>query len=63
MKHITVFGGSGSETQALRFFREILQPEYTVLITATPDDGDIERFKKEIIRHTTTEPNHNQSPP
>ena len=42
------FWGSGSETQALRFFREILQPEYTVLITATPDDGDIERFKKSL---------------
>jgi type III restriction enzyme len=42
------FLGSGPETQALRFFREALQPEYTLLITATPDDADIERFKKSL---------------
>jgi superfamily II DNA or RNA helicase len=40
------FFGAGAETQAMRFFREVLQPEYTVLVTATPDDADIERFQK-----------------
>jgi superfamily II DNA or RNA helicase len=42
------FFGAGVETQAMRFFREVLQPEYTVLVTATPDDADIERFKKSL---------------
>jgi hypothetical protein len=42
------FFGAGVETQAMRFFREVLQPEYTVLVTATPDDTDIERFKKSL---------------
>ncbi|MGD1090167.1 MAG: DEAD/DEAH box helicase family protein, partial [Verrucomicrobiota bacterium] len=42
------FFSAGAETQAMRFFREILQPEYTVLVTATPDDADIERFKKSL---------------
>ncbi len=42
------FFGAGIETQAMRFFREVLQPEYTVLVTATPDDTDIERFKKSL---------------
>ena len=32
-------------TQATKFFREVLQPEYTVLITATPDDADIKAFE------------------
>jgi len=42
------FFGGGVETQAMRFFREVLQPEYTVLVTATPDDADIERFKESL---------------
>jgi type III restriction enzyme len=42
------FFSAGAETQAMRFFREVLQPEYTVLVTATPDDADIERFKKSL---------------
>jgi type III restriction enzyme len=42
------FFGTGTETQAMRFFREVLQPEYTVLVTATPDDADIERFKESL---------------
>ena len=40
------FFGKGTETQAMRFFKETLQPEYTVLITATPDDADIRRFEE-----------------
>lgn len=40
------FFGKGTETQAMRFFKETLQPEYTVLITATPDDADIKRFEE-----------------
>jgi type III restriction enzyme len=42
------FFGAGAETQAMKFFREMLQPEYTVLVTATPDDTDIERFQKSL---------------
>jgi type III restriction enzyme len=32
----------------MRFFRETLQPEYTVLVTATPDDSDIQHFKESL---------------
>ena len=40
------FFGKGAETQAMRFFKETLQPEYTILITATPDDADVKRFEE-----------------
>jgi hypothetical protein len=33
--------GFHGDTQAAIFFREVLRPEYTILITATPDDEDI----------------------
>ncbi|MCX6878528.1 MAG: DNA methyltransferase [Verrucomicrobia bacterium] len=36
------------ETLAARFFREVLAPEYTILITATPDDADILDFQKRL---------------
>lgn len=42
------FFGAGAETQAMRFFREQLHPEYTLLVTATPDDADIARFQKAV---------------
>gem|GEM_PF-1357289 len=45
--HHGFFGGE-TETQAMKFFREILQPEYTVLVTATPDDVDIAHFQKAL---------------
>lgn len=38
--------GFGEGTQAAKFFKEVLQPEYTVLITATPDDSDVKAFEK-----------------
>lgn len=38
----------GAATQAMEFFRRSLQPEYTVLITATPDDADIAHFQKDL---------------
>lgn len=38
--------GFGEGTQAAKFFREVLNPEYTILITATPDDSDIRAFEK-----------------
>jgi len=34
------------ETQASEFFRNVLQPEYTILITATPDDADLADLQK-----------------
>jgi superfamily II DNA or RNA helicase len=42
------FFGAGAETQAMKFFREVLRPEYTVLVTATPDDADIARFQQSL---------------
>lgn len=42
------FFTSGAETQAMRFFREVLRPEYTILVTATPDDADIKRFQASL---------------
>ena len=42
------FFGKGTATQAMEFFRRSLQPEYTVLITATPDDADIAHFQKDL---------------
>jgi len=38
--------GFGKDTLAAKFFREILKPEYTILITATPDDADVKDFEK-----------------
>jgi hypothetical protein len=41
------FFGKGAGTQALEFFRQTLRPDYTVLVTATPDDAAVTRFEKE----------------
>ena len=38
--------GFGENTLAAKFFKEILKPEYTILITATPDDADVTAFEK-----------------
>lgn len=38
----------GRETQAAKFFRDVLRPEYTILITATPDDADVKEFEKSM---------------
>ncbi|MCS6244696.1 MAG: DEAD/DEAH box helicase family protein [Opitutus sp.] len=40
--------GFGEGTQAAKFFHEVLQPEYTILITATPDDAEIKDFEKAL---------------
>ncbi len=37
--------GFGEDTLAASFFREVLKPEYTILITATPDDADVNAFE------------------
>lgn len=42
------FFTKGTATQAMEFFRRTLRPEYTVLVTATPDDKELVRFEKEI---------------
>lgn len=42
------FFGKGTATQAMEFYRHTLRPEYTVLVTATPDDADVTRFEKEL---------------
>jgi hypothetical protein len=36
------------DTQAARFFHDVLSPEYTILVTATPDDADIKDFEKKL---------------
>lgn len=38
--------GFGHGTQALEFYSNKLRPEFTVLLTATPDDDDAEAFKR-----------------
>jgi superfamily II DNA or RNA helicase len=38
--------GFGQDTQAAKFFHEVLRPEYTILITATPNDADVAAFEK-----------------
>jgi type III restriction enzyme len=50
--HHGFFSSGKTETQAMVFFRQVLRPEYTVLVTATPDDKDIERFSEALgIEH------------
>ena len=36
------------DTQAASFYRTVLTPEYTVLVTATPDDKDLEDLKSRM---------------
>ncbi|ALC17831.1 putative type III restriction endonuclease subunit R [Desulfuromonas soudanensis] len=35
-----------SGTESVRYYREVLQPDFTLMITATPDDQDAESFRK-----------------
>ena len=32
--------------ETVRFYRETLKPDFTLMITATPDDSDVDKFKK-----------------
>jgi type III restriction enzyme len=32
--------------EAVRFYRETMRPDFTLMITATPDDQDVDKFKK-----------------
>jgi superfamily II DNA or RNA helicase len=32
-------------TEAVRFYRDVMRPDFTLLITATPDDQDVDTFK------------------
>lgn len=48
--------GFTGATEAVRFYRDIMRPDFTLLITATPDDADVEKFRKaagigELHRH------------
>ena len=36
------------QSQAAAFYRDVLAPEYTVLITATPDDKDLAKWKTQM---------------
>jgi superfamily II DNA or RNA helicase len=33
-------------TEAVKFYRDVLKPDFTLMITATPDDQDAENFRK-----------------
>lgn len=33
-------------TESVKFYREVLRPDFTLMITATPDDQDAESFRK-----------------
>lgn len=33
-------------TESVKYYREVLQPDFTLMITATPDDQDAENFRK-----------------
>ncbi len=38
--------GIGAKTQSVEFFKEVLKPDYCLMVTATPDDADAEHFTK-----------------
>ncbi len=38
--------GFGTKTQSVEFFHQVLQPDYALMVTATPDDADAEAFIK-----------------
>lgn len=38
--------GFGAKSEAAKFFRDVLKPEYTILITATPDESEVKDFEK-----------------
>lgn len=38
--------GFTKATEAVKFYREVMRPEFSLLITATPDDADVETFRK-----------------
>ncbi|MFB3890487.1 MAG: DEAD/DEAH box helicase family protein [Phycisphaerae bacterium] len=40
--------GFHGETQAADFFRGVLAPEYTILVTATPDDADLADLERRM---------------
>ncbi len=38
--------GISSKSQSMELFRDVLEPDYSLMITATPDDADAEKFTK-----------------
>ena len=38
--------GFSRAAEAVRFYRETMRPDFTLMITATPDDQDVEKFKQ-----------------
>lgn len=41
--------GIGAKTQSVEFFKEVLKPDYCLMVTATPDDADAEHFMKAAV--------------
>ena len=40
--------GFKATTESARFYQEVLDPDYTLLVTATPDDRDADAFRKRM---------------
>lgn len=40
------------QTQALALFRDVLAPDYTLMVTATPDEDEMQAFARELGRRT-----------
>ena len=38
--------GFSKAPEAVRFYSDTLRPDFTLMVTATPDDDDVEKFKK-----------------
>lgn len=38
--------GFTKATEAVKVYRDVMSPDFTLLVTATPDDVDIEKFKQ-----------------
>lgn len=40
------FATGNTAKESVRFYRDSLRPDFTLMVTATPDDTDVEKFKK-----------------
>lgn len=48
--------GFKRQTQALALFKDVLAPEYTLLVSATPDDNELAEFARELgVAHPARE--------
>lgn len=38
--------GFAKATEAIKFYRDVMRPDFTLLVTATPDDTDVKKFQE-----------------